>query len=293
MTQINLNSRAIFLHAGLRTGGSALAFSFRNILGFELLFDPLSPVLENIEDAFTRNTDQWKSNHAPHQSYFEELKSHVVGGRIPNYNAKYFNDYFGGEYPQEFVNYIESLITNSNSRNLIPVMKFETTEGRIELLKTYFPNCLNIAITRDIEDQETSWLEQLSLGNPVFFEGVSKIINTSPSDFGLPAMVDLNDNKISTKLAVFQAYEFKRRKLLEFCDFQLDMTDSDTFLKSLSKAKAKSDSEYFPWARLQQNYLAQPPKEKCTHKLKSAYLQLISMQEENSKLKANSHIEPK
>lgn len=231
-----MNLDAIFLHAGFRTGGTALALAFRALPKYELLYDPLNTAFNDSTSILQLNSNEWASNHSNDFYYFSEYSDFINLDDFFNYNDSYRFDYFGATHPNEFINYISNLISYSKSRNSIPVMKFETSEGRIKLLKQHFPSSLNIGITRDIDAQEISWLEQSSLGSVGFFEAAYKIIKSDPTFFGLKNTIPRFENELESNLDLFRKYETARRSLLKNCDLLLDMTNEYSWQSSLDMA---------------------------------------------------------
>lgn len=219
-----MSGEAIFLHCGMRTGGTALAFAFREEGNFTLFYDPFSESFELKNNFLELKTNDWDSNHPKDNFYFSEYRE--VLDIVALYKApKYRFDFFGKEFAKsEIREFFSQLIEFATTKNKIPVFKMETSEGRIELFSKLFPKSIHIGLTRDDLDLKNSWLEQFGLGNPYFFEVASKIVNKDPGKFGFTDKVSFPMSDQEQIETLFVMYEKTRQKLLKKCDLVIDIT---------------------------------------------------------------------
>ena len=173
----------IFLYSSWRTGGSALAASFKANSSNMVFYDPLNVRLQNIESA-QFSSDLWDSNHPRGLRYFEEFFPLFYKGSIkkfPNLSGFKFRN-SSVHFRMELVDYIQELIDTADRQGLTAIFKLEQLEGHTELLQNNFPSAFHIGIVRNPKDQLDSWLEQLALGNS-FFDLALSLINRDPEFF--------------------------------------------------------------------------------------------------------------
>lgn len=216
------HKKPIFLHAGFRTGGTALAFAFRESRDVMMFYDPLSPALELKSLNF--GPSDWASNHPLIGNYFEEyvgiLDDYL---RIVPSIYKVRFDYEGRKSNRTFISMIDFLIATAEKKNCQAVFKFETSEGRILALKNEYPTSLHIGLVRDLKQQERSWMQMAERGEYGFYHAAWKLIALNPEIFGTKAKTTFLSSK--RIWSYFTYYEEQRRSLLKFCDLIIDISD--------------------------------------------------------------------
>ena len=175
----------IFIYSGWRTGGSALAYAFKQIPAVCVFYDPLNPALKNEETAVSSNSSSWNSNHPENYVYFDSYFDLFKNGEIPGFpnleKFKFRNLEIGAR--NEIVEYFEILSNHARTQNKVPVFKMEQMEGLSGLLRKAFPGSFHIGVVRDPESQLLSWYEQLTLGGSGFFDAAKRLIDGDPEFF--------------------------------------------------------------------------------------------------------------
>jgi len=195
---------------------------------FSAWFDPLSFHLSSPQRASRLNSNDWDSNHNSNEFYFAEYKNVTNANKIPYYSKSYRFDFLGHTYGTQFLDFIESLVVNSSGRNLIPFFKFETCEGRINLLRKRFPNSLNVFLTRDLHSQVQSCKRLLKGGDISFHKSADTILNTlSPRSRLIPFEIKLTSIRKLDYL--FTEYELKRQSFLEHADVHIHCNQEGFF----------------------------------------------------------------
>lgn len=229
------NKDPIFIHAGFRTGGTALAFAFRKLPEVTMFYDPLSPALELRKINF--NPSHWASNHPPTGDYFEEYREILDGYLqiVPSiYKVRF--DYEGQKSRSTFLNMIDYLVSAAEENCSRAVFKLETSEGRILDLQKKYPNSLHIGLVRDITLQEQSWSRMAESGEYGFYHAAWKLIALNPKMFNISAKAKtfLSFEKAQT---LFSHYEACRRRLLLSCDLIVDITKERDIVNLLNLLK--------------------------------------------------------
>lgn len=244
-----LPAKVIFLHAGFRSGGTALAFSFRQLEDFKLYYDPFNLNIEAMNQYLDRKyflTTNWQSNHPGQSRYFLEYRDLIDSKpdlltKINIPNLRY--DYWGENYAPEAIDYLNQIIDFCGKINQNPVFKFETLTGRIPLLKQHFENAIQIGIVRNFDEQLFSFLEQMVYNNTFFFDEIICLMQTNIEFFKIEQEALEFRPDIEHRKYLFAAFETGRRKLLVQADYILETTDEKSFKESLSNIPDEVFSE--------------------------------------------------
>lgn len=222
----------IFLHAGFRTGGTALAFAFRELSNYRMFYDPLSTLLEARKLDYEPNS--WNSNHPNSYPYFKEYKEFIDEylNLVPSMHKLRF-DFSGTITNKIFFEAISYLISQTERESKQAVFKFETSEGRIAALRDEFPNGIHIGLIRNAEDQQDSWDRMRREGEYGFYYSAWKLIASNKDDFKKQAKISYFLNSLNTN-EIFQIYEGVRRSKLKSCDLVIDISKPSD-LKKLDK----------------------------------------------------------
>lgn len=244
-----LPGKVIFLHAGFRSGGTALAFSFRQFEDFKLYYDPFNLNIESMNQYLDREyflTTNWQSNHPGPSRYFLEYRDLLdskpdLFTKINIQNLRY--DYWGENYSSEALNYLNQIIEFCGKNNQNPVFKFETFAGRIPLLKKHIENAIQIGIIRNFDEQLFSFLEQITYNNTFFFDEIIHLMQTNIEFFKIEKEALEFSPDIEHLKYLFAAFETGRRKLLVQTDYILDTTDEKSLKETLSNIPDEVFSE--------------------------------------------------
>lgn len=214
----------IFLHTSWRTGGTALAFAFREQPACALFYEPINIALRNPEKAFLASPGKWDSRHPSSAPYFNELEKFLTGDEsIRNFPDL---DLFTFESPNkewldELAKYLHMLIDHAQGEGKVPVFKFTNLEGHLDLLRNEFPSSTNIAVGRGRSEQLMSWLSQAANSNYEFFKAGSKMIGAESTNpfIGKRKLEQLSNNDISSVIDDFNQY----RDLLDSFHKKMDL----------------------------------------------------------------------
>ena len=201
----------IFLHTGWRTGGTALAFAFREQPACTLFYEPINIALRNPENAFLASPGKWDSRHPSSAPYFHEFKKFLTQeGSIQNFpNLDLFTfDAPSQEWLSELATYLHMLVDDTQKEGKAPVFKFTNLEGHVDFLRKEFPSSTNIAVGRERSHQLMSWLSQAASGNYEFFKAGSKMIRTDSTNAftGKRKLDRLTNDDISSVIHDFNQY---------------------------------------------------------------------------------------
>ncbi|MDP1719408.1 MAG: hypothetical protein Q8L08_00170 [Candidatus Nanopelagicaceae bacterium] len=214
----------IFLHTGWRTGGTALAFAFRQQPACTLFYEPINIALRNPEKAFLASPGKWDSKHPSSAPYFNEFKNFLT----PESSIRNFPDLdlFTFESPDkewldELAKYLHMLIEHAQGEGKVPVLKFTNLEGHLDFLRNEFPSSTNIAVGRGRSEQLMGWLSQAASGNYEFFKAGSKMIGAESTNAftGKKKLERLSNNDISSVINDFNQY----RDLLDSFHKKMDL----------------------------------------------------------------------
>lgn len=214
----------IFLHTSWRTGGTALAFAFREQEECTLFYEPINVVLQNPEKAFLASPERWNSRHPASTPYFSEFKPFVsqdnVITNLPDLSLFTF-EYPSQEWQAGLSKYLHMLVDNAQRERKIPVFKFTNLEGHLEFLRSEFPSATNIAINRGRDEQLLSWFSQAANGNYEFFKAGWRTIDAEGAMpfVGTMRANPLSDEDISNLIRDFNRY----RDLIDHFHFQMDI----------------------------------------------------------------------
>lgn len=214
----------IFLHTSWRTGGTALAFAFREQSACTLFYEPINIALQTPEKAFLANPGKWDSRHPSGAPYFSEFKQFLTDdGSIRNFPDL---DLFTFESPNKewldkLAKYLHMLVEHAQGGGKVPVLKFTNLEGHLDFLRNEFPSSTNIAVGRGRSEQLISWLSQAANGNYEFFKAGSKMIGTESTNafIGERKLKQLSNNDITSVINDFNQYH----DLLDSFHKQMDL----------------------------------------------------------------------
>lgn len=212
----------IFLFSNWRTGGTALAFSFRAVSAFYVYTEPFNPTLRASDLARKANTSDWRSKHPPNQSYFKEYE--------PLFQLKEFNfpevetiPYVLGpsDDQTDVKNYLSVLISFAQNKGLTPVFKFEMMEGAATWIAQTFPTGLRVGLSRDRTTQLISWMEQASFGNHLFFRKAHELIERNLGYFDVDTIQSFVEGDIDLYFTIFDLFKNRldevHRRHMHFC----------------------------------------------------------------------------
>ena len=215
----------IFLFSNWRTGGTALAFSFRKLAECYVYTEPFNPTLRDPSVALNARTSSWKSKHPPNEYYFKEYEPLLMnpssGFKLPEVESLPYVLGVTDEH-EELKRYLSLLISYAHSLNKVPVFKFEQLEGSAGWVKANFPDSVCVGISRDRKHQYISWLEQSTFGNGSLFFGLAcAIINKNLSFFECGPISICGQYDVQAFRKIFDV--FKKRvveqheKIMDFC----------------------------------------------------------------------------
>lgn len=218
----------LFVHAGWRTGGTALGFALGEQDGVMVFHDPLNPGL-SLPWSSTQGTSptSWASGHPTRaRGYFGEYEPLVEGDRVAGAKERFWLSYSMSEHAQdpEQAAYIGSLLELAKKSGKTAVIKFEQTDGRIPWLRAHFPEAEHVGLVRDGDAQLASWLVQLVVhDNAVFFSSAHSVAKRTPELFGeVPADLDVAD--FAEVVALFWRFHGTTERLRRaHCDVVLDI----------------------------------------------------------------------
>lgn len=247
----------VFLFSNWRTGGTALAFTFRKHDGFYVFTEPLNPTLRNAADALAATTSSWKSKHPQSEYYFTEYEPILSDDsfRFPDVeNIPYVLE--SGDSQEDLLKYFTSLISYAHSINKIPVFKLEQAEGSAGWIKANFPEALCVGVTRKAECQFISWLEQATFGNDsLFFGAAHRIIENNLEFFESEPIALTGRYDIDAYQKIFDLFKRKidsQHSL--FMDFCVDISPESE--ESLNVQLAKVEEHDFSRLELWQYVLS-------------------------------------
>ena len=235
----------IFLFSNWRTGGTALAMSFRELSQFYLYTEPLNPSLKNKKVALNLSTSGWNSKHPPDEIYFSEFKPLLNRPDFFFPNLKNIPYVLGPDDScDDLFRYISQLINFAHEQGKAPVFKFEQLEGAAPWIANKFPGSLSVGVTRDPLYQLISWMEQLSIGNDSFFKSAHQLIQRNLEYFGSDSIEVKNDGDIDAFKKIFDVFrqriDIQHSQHMNFCiDIAPETTESK---KSQLEIIAKHDA---------------------------------------------------
>lgn len=232
----------IFLFTNWRTGGTALAFTFRKLEQCYVYTEPLNPTLRTPQIALDANTSSWNSKHPANEHYFTEYE--------PLFNNPDWDDIFPNveelpyvipaDAPQEpLKKYLLRLISYAQNAGKIPIFKFEQMEGGAEWIKHNFPDATLVGLTRAPENKYISWLEQATYGNPSIFYRTLHIINKNIEYFDTGNIYALGDYDTRSFQIIFSIFDKKIREVhsatMDFC-INIAPESQEAYDEQVSKA---------------------------------------------------------
>ena len=214
----------IFLHTSWRTGGTALAFAFREQPACTLFYEPINIALRTPEKALLASPGKWDSRHPSSAPYFNEFKKFLAEDEsIRNFPNL---DLFTFESPEkkwldELARYLHMLIDYAQGEGKVPVIKFTNLDGHLDFLRNEFPSSTNIAVNRGRSEQLMSWLNQAANGNYEFFKAGSKMIGVESTNpfIGKRKLEGLSSNDVASVIDDFNQY----RDLLDLFHKKMDL----------------------------------------------------------------------
>lgn len=215
----------IFLHTSWRTGGTALAFAFREQPACTLFYEPINIALQNPEKAFLASPGKWDSRHPSNSPYFNEFKKFLAEGdsirNFPNLDLFTFESP-SREWLSELAIYLHMLVDDAQGQGKVPVFKFTNLEGHLDFLREEFPSATNIAVCRGRSEQLMGWLSQAANGNYEFFKAGSKMIGTESTNAftGKKKLERLSNSDIASVIDDFNQYRDlidSFHKEMDFC----------------------------------------------------------------------------
>lgn len=189
----------LILHKGKRTGGTAATRALAEVPGLHVLMDPLHQSIHEPFDVLSgRTSDHWVSHHPEGYRYFESYRPLLVNGEIPGVPVDVFADYVMEEdaTADELASYLRGLVESVRTLDCVPVLAFETSEGRIPWLRDLFPEAIQAAVVREPVSQLQSWFQQAAHGNYDFFSLARSLIRRYPAWFDMAA--DSTDQPVET-----------------------------------------------------------------------------------------------
>jgi hypothetical protein len=149
-------ARAVFLHAGWRSGGTWLWSRCRDVPQMHGFYEPLHEVARDLRrgDIARINPGSWQSSHSPTDPYFEEYRPLIPkGGRgIALYQPRFaFDSYFLDPDREDpaLAAYMHGLLAVSSAYDHVAVMKFCRSLGRVGWFEQNFPEALHAVVMRN------------------------------------------------------------------------------------------------------------------------------------------------
>ena len=187
----------VFLHRGMRTGGTALVQALEQVEHLGVVYGILHPMLEMpLEELVERNADAWDSSHPSGYFYWRNAEALLRSGMHERFQSRFTSIYHlaaTADDPELYA-YITWVMDEIRGTGRRPVLCLERSEGILPWLRSHFPEALHIGLVRERDAVYRSWLEQGLLGAWGFFEAAQSAILSDPEYFG--QVVDADDVRL-------------------------------------------------------------------------------------------------
>lgn len=177
----------VFLHRGMRTGGTALVHALEQIETLNVLYGIMHPMLGwDIEDLVGFHSDAWDSNHPQEYYYWRKAEPLLRGGMHERFRGRFATVYRLGaaaDDPQmrEYLRWVVDAMLQTPGT---PVLGLERHEGLLPWFRATVPDAVHVGLVRDADAVFSSWLEQALCGSWGFFDAARAAVTAEPDYFG-------------------------------------------------------------------------------------------------------------
>jgi len=222
----------VILHKGMRTGGTALVSALSGLADYRVLHDPLHDLMRDVKKNRSFTSSDWASHHPPGFRYLAGYDDLVINGELQGWEDRFADlRILENHEPDEGLErYLRGLEQAVREKSLTPIFAFHDAEGLWDELIRIFPDAFHLSLSRDDEAEYTSWLTQLSYGNPFFFEHGRRLATMhgwAPHDDGADGdVLQLDESVLRAIHSAYAQHVVAPRIARAHCDLQLELLTS-------------------------------------------------------------------